>query len=38
MADAGWVRPAAVTFLAAFVEVDARTMRRHLKEAQRRRT
>jgi hypothetical protein len=38
MTDAGWVRLAAVTFLAAFVGVDERTIRRHLKEAQRLRT
>jgi hypothetical protein len=35
MADAGWVRLAAVTFLAAFVGVDERTIRRHLEEARR---
>jgi hypothetical protein len=35
MADAGWVHLAAVKFLAAFVGVDARTIRRHLKEANR---
>ena len=38
MADAGWARLAAVTFLAAFAGVDEQTIRRHLKEAQRRRT
>jgi hypothetical protein len=35
MADAGWVHLAAVKFLAAFVGVDERTIRRHLKEAKR---
>jgi hypothetical protein len=35
MADVGWVRLAAVGFLAAFVGVDERTIRRHLKEAKR---
>jgi hypothetical protein len=38
MGDSGWVRLAAVTFLAAFVGVSERTIRRHLKQAKRLRT
>jgi hypothetical protein len=36
MADAGWARRAAVAFLAAFLGVDERTIRRHIKKARRR--
>lgn len=36
MTDAGWVRRAAVAFLAAFLGVDERTIRRHIKKGKRR--
>jgi hypothetical protein len=36
MTDAGWARRAAVAFLAAFLGVDERTIRRHIKKGKRR--